>query len=155
MDWYISYFYQVRFMDETMVPVSTAIWDPKWYHDGKDNSYVYRDKNKVINGLRCVQLNPSKVYDCITDCPSEGAKYCKNLVPGKWCNFLKKYYDYLNTLDFNGLCTMMESHCKKIYSGSKNICLMVHEKPDNPCSERVPLIKWFSENGIELQEFRN
>lgn len=31
--------------------------------------------------------------------------------------------------------------------------LIVHEAPNNPCSERWPLIKWFNEHGYDLKEF--
>ncbi len=58
MKLYTSYFYQVRFFRPNMVPLSTAIWDPKWYHDGKDHAYTFIDKNGVINGIRCEALHP-------------------------------------------------------------------------------------------------
>lgn len=150
MDWYISYFYQIRFMNKTMVPVSTATWDPKWFHQNNGNNFVFRDKNDVINGLRCVWLNPSTIYDEHSDC---GSNACNKMADGNWCNFLLKYYDYLNTLDFNGLIQMMETHCKKLQPDCESICLIVHETFDNPCSERVPLIRWFREHGIELKPF--
>ena len=30
---------------------------------------------------------------------------------------------------------------------------MVHEKPDNPCSERQVLVDWFKDNGVVVEEF--
>ena len=41
----ISYFYQIRNFKPNMIPVSTARWDPKWYHDGKGAEYNFIDKN--------------------------------------------------------------------------------------------------------------
>lgn len=32
MKFYISYFYAVRFMKPNTVALSTAMWDPKWFH---------------------------------------------------------------------------------------------------------------------------
>ena len=33
------------------------------------------------------------------------------------------------------------------------IMLIVHEAPDNPCSERVPLQEYFKEHGINVEEY--
>ena len=30
-----SYFYAIRFFKPNMIPISTAKWDPKWYHQNK------------------------------------------------------------------------------------------------------------------------
>lgn len=58
MKLYTSYFYQIRFFAPNIVPVSTAVWDPKWYHNfaGQDN--VFLDKRGVVNGLRAPALAP-------------------------------------------------------------------------------------------------
>ena len=29
----LSYFYQIRFFKKNMIPMSTALSDPEWYHD--------------------------------------------------------------------------------------------------------------------------
>ena len=34
------------------------------------------------------------------------------------------------------------------------IILMVYEVPDNPCSERVELLRYFRENGIDIEEWK-
>jgi hypothetical protein len=31
--------------------------------------------------------------------------------------------------------------------------LIVHEAPDNPCSERAPLQEYFKEHGINVEEY--
>ena len=46
----ISYFYQIRFFKPYMIPVSTAHWDPAWYHDWAGAAHVFVDKRGVING---------------------------------------------------------------------------------------------------------
>ena len=33
------------------------------------------------------------------------------------------------------------------------IVLIVYETPNNPCSERLPIIEWFSENEFEIKEW--
>ena len=39
------------------------------------------------------------------------------------------------------------------YKGEPKIILVVHEKPDNLCSERLGLIKLFENHGIILKEW--
>ena len=48
----ISYFYQIRNFKPNMIPMSTAISDPSWFHDWKDSSYIFTDKRGILNGLR-------------------------------------------------------------------------------------------------------
>lgn len=55
---YTSYFYQIRFFTPNMVPVSTAVWDPKWYHNFAGQDSVFLDKRSVVNGLRAPALAP-------------------------------------------------------------------------------------------------
>ena len=38
-------------------------------------------------------------------------------------------------------------------AGVQELDLLVHEKPDNPCSERLGLVKLFADHGIELKEW--
>ena len=33
------------------------------------------------------------------------------------------------------------------------IVLLVHEAPNNPCSERWPLFEWFKKHGIDAKEY--
>ena len=50
MKFALGYFYQVRFFTPNMIPVSTALGDPKWYHQNKGQQFTFLDKNNVING---------------------------------------------------------------------------------------------------------
>ena len=46
----LSYFYQIRNFKPNMIPMSTALSDPAWYHDFKDKDYIFArlsDKNVV------------------------------------------------------------------------------------------------------------
>ena len=44
----VSYFYHVRHFKPYMIPFSTAVWDPAWYHNfNKCHNYTYLDKNGV------------------------------------------------------------------------------------------------------------
>ena len=55
-----SYFYQIRFMKQNYIPLSTAIWDPKWFHQNKGQDFQFKDKNGVWNGLRAEIFMPGK-----------------------------------------------------------------------------------------------
>ena len=153
IDWYISYFYHIRNMPPTMIPISTAMWDPGWFHNNKGNDYLFKVKNGVINGIRCNGLNPHAVYVAGEDCPSGGRKECKLWITGD-CKFLPKYKEYLESLNFKEVINKLESACRRLNPNCTAICLLVYEAFDNPCSEREPLIEWFNENGKELKLFK-
>lgn len=148
---YISYFYNIRFFPNNLLPVSTAVWDPKWYHNFGGNDNVFYDKRGVINGVRMSILSPAKIHDASEDCSKE----CQN--DPNTCNFLSKYNDYLHSLDFskiyNNLLEGSKLWAENACLEDVDICLMVYEKPDNPCSERPTLINWFKENGVEVEEW--
>jgi hypothetical protein len=150
MKYYISYFYKLRFFPPNLVPVSTAQWDPKWYHAGKDNNYLFKDKRGVVNGVRLPMLNPSKIYHGQCTCTEGSYKYNGS---GEFCGFMKDYYEYLNTLDFDEVIAQLDKVNKLVPNA--NVCLMVHEPTSKPCGERAPLIQWFKEHGIELIEWEN
>lgn len=149
---YISYFYKIRFFTKNMIPLSTAIWDPKWYHDFKESDYIFKDKNQVYNGLRIFQLQPG--HNCHNLC--SGRKNCEYSPDS--CLFLRRYREQLNKLDFTQLMLDLKELSDSIKSIEKFdeepiICIMVYETPDNPCSERVIIKEWFHKNGYELEEW--
>lgn len=155
MKFKISYFYHVRNFKPHQVPISTAKYDPKWFHNNKGEGHVWVDKNGVINGLRKKELAPND--NCTGLCI--GPKVC--MAEPSNCLFLNCYYDQLHGNDFNKLINELEDMVKFYskrnprYNGEQELecILLVYETPDNPCSERGHLVKWFKENGYELEEF--
>lgn len=145
---YISYFYNIRFFPEKLLPVSTAVWDPKWFHNFGKDDVVYKDKRNVVNGARIDKFAPIDLYDPDNDCPPKGTT-CAH-TPDK-CNFLKKYNAHLDSLDFDSIMSQLNDLNTKY--DTEDICLIVYEKPDNPCSERTGLVRWFKEHNIELIEW--
>ena len=143
MNIFISYFYNIRFFPTNLIPVSTAMYDPKWYHNFKSHTNIFKDKRGIINGARIEMLSPYKVES--TEC-----KNCVNKNPSS-CSFIKQYRDYIFSLDFNYVYNNLLDLSHKC--NDADICLMVYEKPDNPCSERPVLVDWFSCNGVEIKEF--
>jgi hypothetical protein len=151
MNFYISYFYNVRFFNESIIPISTAVWDPKWFHNFKDKSHIFIDKNGVINGIRFEELNPEK---CHADgCPCE---LLKNIEEPN-CKFLTEYRDGLNEVDFDKLMKKIDYLINKLGKSKENtnIVFLVYETPDNPCSERKALMDYFKSHGLEISEWRN
>lgn len=147
---YITYFYNIRFFRDNMIPVSTAVWDPKWFHNNGTDTDIFIDENGIYNGIRCKELSPYKIaeHSC--------SKECNQTAPE--CSFMKAYRDYIYSLDFKKiygyLCDLsMKLKNSKKLSYEPNVCLMVHEKPDNPCSERQILVDWFKDNGVVVEEF--
>lgn len=150
---FTSYFYQIRFFNKNLIPLSTALWDPKWYHKSKGQSYVYKDKNGVYNGLRVEELVPGP--ECNSLC--NGKDKCNSLNPYR-CLFLKKYRDQLNKVNITDLLSKFEDIIKIIKNYDSDIddelsiVLIFHETPNNPCSERRVVQEWFLSYGIEVNE---
>lgn len=151
MKFKISYFARIRKFATNEVPVSTANWDPKWYHPPKNKKGVYLDKRGVINGLRVDPFSPK-----YTGCT--GSRDC--LWEPEKCDFIDRYKRQLAALDPNDILERfrsLEARLKEKYPGyfddEITFVLMVYEKPDNECSERWSIIEWFHENGIKIEEW--
>lgn len=147
----ISYFYQIRFFTPNMIPLSTASGDPRWYHANKTKQHFFKDKNGVYNGLRAEPFMPGSLCDGL--CQGK----CDPKHPND-CLFLKTYKMQLNLLNFDDIINRFQRLADFIQEKEKFVeepimVLIVHEAPNNPCSERWPLIEWFKEHGYKLQEF--
>lgn len=148
---YTSYFYKIRFFEPHMVPLSTAVWDPKWYHNFKGENCVYIDKRGVINGLRVNQLHPDNTcdYQC---------KQCNKTGDPSICEFITNYRIQLSKIPFDKFIENLEKYLEVIrsdYLRTDNELIpvfMVHEAIGNSCSERRPLQDWFNDNGVKCSE---
>lgn len=148
-----SYFYQIRFFKPNMIPISTAMWDPKWFHNFKSNDSTFVDKNGVINGLRSELFMADKQYDCGTDRCQEKGKTPD--IPN--CKFMTEYYNKLKSTSVEDKMQELERICKEAQSqlGFKEepiAVLIVFEVVENICSERKMIQKYFEENGIDCKE---
>ena len=145
-----------------MIPLSTACFDPRWYHDMTgDQKHKFKDKNGVWNGLRAEPFMPGAACEGLCSGP-----VCGSMCTGpdncpahnQSCSFLRRYRIQLNHLDFDDIMARFERIAAKMQAESKfteepEVVLIVHEAPSNPCSERWPLIGWFAEHGYELKEW--
>ena len=148
-----SYFYQIRNFNRNMIPVSTAVWDPVWYHANQGPNHIFYDARKilignrlqpVINaGIKCGQQEP-------VPCPCEEKNYFN-------CSFLSNYRKNLEEIDFDAMIKSLQEFAQG-YAEKNNIeeeiiiVLIVHEAPGNMCSERVPLQEYFTAHGWECKE---
>lgn len=147
----IATFNDIRHFTPNMIPISTAVWDPKWYHNFNRPEYVFKDKRGVYNGLKYLSLVPG--ITCAGLC--RGPEDCGNKPPN--CPFLTTYKKQLDKIDFFNMVNelyFMGLTIKKHEQFEQDpiIVLLVYEKVDNPCSERWPLKQWFAEHGYELEE---
>ena len=137
-----------------MIPISTAIWDPGWYHDFTgDYNYLFKDKRGIVNGLRILPI-----IECGKAAQScKGPEQCNYTSTVPACPFLKSYTENLKQLDINILINAFNDLALK-YKMHENIeneiviVLIVYETPKNPCSERNALINYFNKHGIECKE---
>lgn len=145
----ISYFYQIRNFKKNMIPMSTAMSDPAWYHNFKDSDYIFTDKRGILNGLR---LKPIIVQNAHGEvhCPCESRD-------ASVCPLAHDYEAALEEIDLPKMMKGIEDFCTD-YCKTNNIkeepiaVLMVYEAPNNPCSERYSLIEYFNRHGIECKE---
>ena len=159
-----SYFFAIRYMPRYYLPISTALWDPKWYHENKGKNHVYIDKNGVLNGLRCDLLAPGPT--CENLC--HGAPCSSNSTN---CKFLINYTQQLNEIDVKDFLQRLDrlkgaaaDYLNKeksildstLFGGDLQPVFMFHETPENPCSERRPFTKWASQFAdVEEFDWRN
>lgn len=168
MNIYISYFNNVRHFNKHQIPVSTAQWDPKWYHENSyDKSHTFLDKRAVVNGLRCDMLVFNVNEYNKLEASNQGCNRNCEQTPGE-CAFMKKYREQLDRLhpqDVMDYLYRIRDYVKDFWKMNNkllgieddnqdyDIVLLVHEKPDIKCAERPVLQDWFLKNlFIELKE---
>lgn len=148
-----SYFYQIRNFKKNMIPLSTAIWDPDWFHDfTKDYTHIFYDKRGIANGIRLEAIieQGKKSNNGTEVCPCENKDY-------NTCSFLKNYRENLENIDFEEMIKSMQDFADW-YAEENDIkeeiilVLIVYETPDNMCSERLPLQEYFTAHGYECKE---
>lgn len=148
---YTSYFYQIRFFPSNLVPLSTARWDPKYFHDNKSQTYQFKDKRGILNGLRAEPFVPGSALDGTC----HGPEGCYQTPPR--CKFQLGYLEQLRQLDFQTIMNRFEELAARIKTtegfDDVDFALMLHEAPTNPCSERIAIHLWFTENGYSISEW--
>lgn len=150
---YTSYFYMVRFMKSHHIPLSTAVWDPKWFHNFQGQDAMFIDKRGVLNGVRASMFAPDDT--CKDLC--RGREHCNPPDPDN-CMFLRNYSVQLRKMDANKFMEYLQfisdNFTQLLHLDREPVfILLLHEDPHNPCSERWPLQKWFRDAGIEVTEW--
>lgn len=136
-----------------MIPLSTAIFDPKWFHQNKGNTFQWKDKNGVWNGLRAEPFAPGVACEGLC----RGKDNCNAYGP-QTCAFLKAYRKQLDNLDFNEILNRFQRLGERIkqvegFEEEPILVLIFHEAYDNPCSERWPVQDWFKDHGYNIKEY--
>ena len=155
MAYYISYFQQLRFFDKTCIPIDTSFKAPYWL-DPSNGTKQYLNENQVMVGIKEESFLMTEDEIPEEMCAGRPCPY-----ENKWphCQFLDAYWKHLQKIDFDDYLipelNRIAEEVRKIthYKGEPKIILMVHEKPDNCCSERLGLVRLFKEHGIELKEW--
>lgn len=129
-----SYFYQIRNFTSNLIPVSVCLTDPAWYRPPKDKEY-YIDKRGIVCGLRYEPLIVQRLGQ--HTCPCES----KELAPA--CPTMLEYKQLLySTVDKEKTLKAFKFCLNKF--NADTIVLMVYEAPNNKCSERWALQKYFN-----------
>lgn len=149
---YISYFYQLRFFPKNAIALSTAKYDPKWFHNWQGNDHVFVDKRGVINGLRAEEFNCSEeTVNHLTEIGEMCHPGCYRERP---CKFMQLYEQELDRLDLDYVLKHFEIVAEKLKIDDPIFILLVHESPTVLCAERPIIQKWFAKHGIDVQEWR-
>lgn len=134
-----SYFYMIRYFTPNIIPVSTALSDPTWYRPPEGKEY-YIDKRGIVCGLRYEPLIVQRYGEHICPCES------KDLAPA--CPTMIEYEQLLFSLvNKEKTLKAFEYCCNKF--NADTIALVVYEAPNNPCSERAALQKFFNCEELE------
>lgn len=150
-----SYFYQIRNFTRNMIPISTAIWDPAWYHNfTQDYNHIFYDRRNILNGLRIETIieQGRKSNHGSEICPCEGKDF-------QTCSFLHNYKKNLENINFKEMIADMQKLADDYKEKEKIneeiiLVLIVYETPNNLCSERIPLQQYFTEHGWECKELK-
>lgn len=139
MQIYTSYFYQIRNFTPNLIPVSVCLSDPEWYKLKNGKEY-FIDKKGVINGLRYEPLIVQRygTKECIGErsiCPFVSTNYN--------CELMQEYEQLLYSFVDKEKTLKAFEYCLNKFNAD-TIVLMVHEAPNNPCSERTVLQKFFN-----------
>lgn len=143
-----SYFAQIRNFEKHMIPLSTAAYDPPWFHNNQGKNHVYLDKRGIINGLRVPALAPDNTCNniCIFSCID------KMQAPN--CPFLLAYKEQLKKINKEEFLYDIENFINE-YAIKNNISIepiavfIVYEKFDNLCSERSVIQEIFNCQELE------
>ena len=116
---------------------------------------MWKDKNGVYNGLRAPVFAPGPL--CENLC--RGPETCDTNDPTH-CLFLNVYRHQLDQLDFENIIARCESLGNRIqtlegFVEEPIVMLLVHEAPQNPCSERRVLQEWFADHGKKVIEWQH
>ena len=155
MNYYITYFQNVRYLTEEYIVIDTSMRAPKWL-DPSNGKKQYINDNNVLIGIKEESFLFSE-----NEIPEEmcSGKPCPYIDKHPHCQFLEAYWEHLQKIDFDGYLipelNRIAEEVRKIthYKGEPKIILVVHEKPDNLCSERLGLVRLFKNHGIILKEW--
>lgn len=143
MEILIGSFQMVKVLPTKYLPISVAIWDPNWYHNFKANN-IFMDERGLMLGYRCEELSPAALN-------TNACNTCNGKFKAPDCTFISLYRQYLDSLNFTHIYELLTQKVKQsIYS--QDICLLVHEGPNNNCSERHSIKEWFKNNGISIED---
>ena len=121
--------------------MSTALSDPDWFRAPEGKEYFY-DKRGIVCGLRYEPLIVQREGSHICPCDE------KDLAPA--CPTMIEYEQLLHSLVDKEKTLKAFEYCANKFQkeiGFKHepiIVLIVYESPDNKCSERWALQKYFN-----------
>lgn len=124
------------------------MFSPKWFLTN------LRDKNGVYNGVEMKEFSPNS-SNCNGMEIKDGCNTCRltgKVTNPEVCDFMVMYRKKLDKkVNFKSVMEKFKELAEK-YNADKMV-LCVYESPNNPCSERSEIIKFFRKYGVKVEEF--
>ena len=148
-----SYFYQIRHFKQWYIPISTALSDPDWYRPREGQEY-FLDNRGIVCGLRYEPLivQQEGTHTCFGP---ESCWYANADIRDPYgkeipCPTMIEYEQLLHSLVNKERTLQAFEYCAAKFKKELDlpcepvIVLMVYETPDNRCSERAALQRFFN-----------
>ena len=153
MKYAVATFAQAKDLTPNMVPVSTAVTDPSWFHNFRDADHITTDDNGILCGFRAEKMTPA---------PHDHATCGKGQFEGKGCThdpatcaYLREYREQLDSLDAEATLKSIENRIKDTgKTDFDTIVFLYLSSASHACSEGSVICAWLNGLGIECEEMK-
>ena len=123
---YTTYFANLKNLPSNLIPISIALYDPKWYV-----------------GERCDLLAPMKYI--LT-------KYKNGVYSAS--DYIREYTKQLEATDIWSVYDSLKRKAKKDTNLINEIALVCYESPEKFCHRHI-VAEWFEKHGFAIREFED
>lgn len=157
----VGSFYQVRFFDSSVIGLSTAMWDPAWFHGFADKKTVFVNEKGFVCGLKAPDfILPLSDYEELERRHVDCGNHCTHDSPN--CEFMKAYRKHLESIGYEDIMRHLRIIADKYDEQGFNktdkpteIVLLVHESVKKNCAERVVIKQFFDDYWDPIKDYES